>query len=730
MIRKSILVKGNVQGVGFRPFVYKLALKLKLEGFVENNNIGVVIQIQGEQSAVHKFENTLSNNLPPLAKITTLKSKEIELFHTGRFEIIKENDVKNLANKSVAVSPDISICDDCKLDIKNKSKFENYFGTNCTNCGPRYSIIETVPYDRINTSMKDFILCKFCQKDYENPLNRRYHAQAISCNNCGPKITLSIDNTIIKTNNIYKSVSKLIASGKIGAVKGIGGFHIICDANNSTVIEKLRKYKNRPTKPFAIMFKNINNIRSVANINKLEENLLLSKEAPIVILNKKVNNKMGEIIAPNINKIGCFLPYSAFYHLLFNYLPNPIIATSANINSQSIIKDKNEIIKKLPYMNFIVDYDREIINSCDDSIVQLINDEINILRLSRGYAPTGITLPFKIHKKILAVGANNKSTICLAFDDKLIISPYIGDLDDIETFEYFKRTIDTFSKFYDFKADVIICDKHASYASTKWAKTQNIELHSIQHHLAHIYSVKAEHNLKGSYLGFAFDGTGYGDDKTLWGGEVFDGDERKYSFKQIKLLGANKAIKEPKRVALSLLFDNYNLKEVLSLDLPTIKAFSSNEIKVLYKAYVKNINSPLTSSVGRLFDAIASVSGTLQINEFEGQSGLLCEAQYDSKCKETFPYSLSNNIIDIKFDFFDKQIISKFINTLANIVVNITLKEKKDVILSGGVFQNKVLLELLILKFKKNNIKYFYNQRTCANDSGISLGQIWYYLNK
>jgi len=739
MIRNKILLKGKVQGVGFRPFVYKLALNLNLQGFIRNDINGVEIQIQGEQKQLDKFYELLLNTLPPLASISNMQKSIIDICYKGQFEIIHSINNKSSHSplKTVTVNPDTAICFECKKELyKINNKYNNYFGTNCTNCGPRYSIIQTVPYDRINTTLSEFILCKSCKGDYENPLNRRYHAQATICKSCGPQLELTIKNEKLKINNqnIYENISEFINQGYIGAIKSIGGFHLVCSSTNSKVIQKLREYKNRPSKPFALMCSSLEQINSFANINKKEEELLKSKEAPIVILNKKQNLKISDLVAPNITKIACMLPYTALHCLLFNYHKNPIIATSANLNGEPIITTKEDIISKLPFVDFIVNYNRDIANAIDDSVVQVVNNKILTMRLSRGYAPKEIQLPFKLDKKILALGAMQKNTISIAFDNKIITSPYIGDLDSIKSMEFFYKTINTFKRFYDFSPDIIICDKHPNYESTKYAKqlkmkNEKLKIVQVQHHLAHIYSVKAEYNLKGTYLGFAFDGTGYGDDKTLWGGEIFVGDNRKYHFKPIKLLGASKAIKEPKRVALSMLFDKYSFDEILNLDLELIKQFTNNELKVLHQSYIKNLNCPLSSSVGRLFDAIASFANICHNQSYEGEAGLLCEMAYNKNIKDSFEYEIKNNIINIKYDFFDTQIVSKFINTLVKIIVNISIKERLDVILSGGVFQNKILLELLIKELSNKNIKYYYNQETAINDSGISLGQIWKYLN-
>lgn len=747
MIRYIYKIKGVVQGVGFRPYIYQLATRFGLVGFVFNNSQGVTIELQGKVEHIELFDETLLEELPPLAHIDSFEKHPIPLQNEITFCIMESsNDVT--ASKTTLISPDMRVCKECLEDIQQKGKYHNYFATNCTNCGPRYSIIETVPYDRKNTSMKKFVMCESCKEEYQNPLQRRYHAQPIACHNCGPKLKLKVKNEELKIegDEIFILTAKLIKDGKIGAIKGIGGFHLVCDSTNDTTIEQLRKYKNRPTKPFALMCKDLAQIEQFSCISEMEKELLTSKEAPIVILEKlKVNSlklRISEAIAPNISKIGCFLPYSPLHHLLFEHLEAPIVATSANLGDEPIITKGEDIAKILPFVDFILDFDRDIVNGIDDSLVQVVNGKMQILRLGRGYAPKVIYLPFKLSKNILAVGGSGKNTIALAFEDKIIISPHIGDLDSLKAFEYFTRTIETFERFYDFKPDIIVCDKHPNYETTKWAselkiKNSELKIIKVQHHLAHIYSVKAEFGLTKDYLGFSFDGTGYGDDGTIWGGEVFVGEMRKYHFKHIKLLGGEKAIKEPRRVALSMLFSRYRLDEIFSkrvlkhrdFELPLLETFTQNEIKLLHQSYEKNLNAPLTSSVGRLFDGVASLANLLHFQSYEGEAGLLCEMAYDKEVNDTFPYSLENNIIDIHFDFFKPNLVSKFINTLVNIIIEIAKKEQLEVILSGGVFQNKTLLELVIAKLKDENIKYYHNQTTPTNDGGISLGQIYYAIS-
>lgn len=747
MIRIRYLINGQVQGVGFRPFIYKLALELKITGFVNNSVEGVELELQGQQQVLALFEEMLELKLPPLARIDRLTKSEIKLSDETSFEIIQSSQNATQA-KSALIPPDIAICQECLDDIENSKKYYNYFATNCTNCGPRYSIIKSVPYDRKKTSMQKFLMCKSCEEEYKNPLNRRYHAQPVSCNDCGPKLSLwnHLEFELKEFNNIYEEVATLIEKGNILAIKGIGGFHIVCDASRDEVVQKLRESKNRPSKPFALMCRDETEIAKIAQLSEKELELLNAKEAPIVVLKKSSSPtlKLSQLIAPNINKIGCFLPYSALHHLLFKHLKNPIVATSANLGNEPIITDKEIIFKKLPFVDFVLDFDRDIINGVDDSLVQVISNKTQLLRLSRGFAPKVIKLPFKAEKKILAVGANAKNAIVLVMDDSLIISPHIGDLDSLEAFGFFERTLETFKRFYDFEADVIVHDKHPGYETTKWAKRQEKELFEVGHHLAHIYACKAEYSLKGDYLGFSFDGTGYGDEKedklgngVLWGGEVFYGDKRKYSFKEIKLLGGDKAIKEPRRVALSMLFDKLRLDEVLKLDIATVKAFNQAEIKILYNSYTKNLNAPLSSSVGRLFDGIASLSGLVQKISYEGESGLLAESFYDETSSDIFEYSIRDGVIDMKIvefilnNVFDAKIVNTMlINTLVAIIIEISKIEKKEIILSGGVFQNKTLLELIIKRLEKEKITYYFQKETAINDGGIALGQAYYYLIK
>ena len=746
---KSFLIQitGIVQGVGFRPFVYNLAIKHNIKGWVNNDDRGVNILLYCLESDAINFIKELELNPPKLAIIHKLKIEEITNQKEYKsFEIVES---LNSNNKSTIISPDMSICDDCINDINDLDNFRySYSLTNCINCGPRYSIITTVPYDRVNTSMASFEMCEDCKKEYRNPTNRRYHAQPISCEKCGPNLTLySSNRDIIKYNNeAIKEVAALIKKGFIIALKGMGGFHLICDALNEKSVNKLRINKNRPTKPYAVMFKDLKSIKEYTNTTLKEEEILSSKEKPIVLVNKKGNTALSSKIAPNVNHIGCFISYTPLHHLLFKYLDGPIIATSANLKDEPIIKDKDEVFAKLEHIvDFILDFNRDIVNACDDSVIQVVRNRNIKLRNARGYAPTSIKLENKVEKNILAMGANQKSTISLAFENNLILSPHIGDLNSIESVEYFERTINTFKNFYDFEPQIIVCDKHPNYESTKFAfKLKNInpkiELVQVQHHYAHILSVMAEHKLDKEVLGIAFDGTGYGDDGNIWGGEVFIANKSTYKrvnhIKYFKLLGGEMAVKEPKRVALSLLFDNFTLDEILLMDNSCVKAFKINEIKMFHTMWQKALNTPLTSSVGRLFDAIASFADILQTQSYEGETGLQIEQYYDASIKENYSYEISHNQIDLSLmikeiilDNDKKLICSKFLNTIVQIIEDLSNTYKNlPLVISGGVFQNRILLEILIDKFEKQGREFYFNIDIPANDGGLSIGQIYHKI--
>ncbi len=721
----KLTIKGTVQGVGFRPFIYTLAKKYNLKGTISNNSNGVEILIN--LTNIKDFIFSIEKNLPSLAKINSIEIENINYIEFKDFKII---DTKNMGDIKSNIPPDISICKECEKELFNlNNRRYGYPFITCTNCGVRYSIIYDLPYDRAKTSMKKFKMCKACEAEYNNPLNRRYHAQPIGCWDCGANLSLWDKNKklIINNEKLIDNVVTLIKEGHILAIKGVGGYHLVCDANNKKAIQKLRDRKKRPAKPFAIMVKDIEMAKELVYINQKEKELLISKEKPIVLLKAK---KIDKDIAPNISKLGIFLPYTPLHLLILKELNSPLVATSANITDEPIATTTDDIKKLSNIYDYLVDNNRDIVNGCDDSVVMVIRNQTIFIRRARGYTPISIELPYKLDKKVLAVGANQKNTIAIGFDNKVILSPHIGDLDGIKSIEYFKDNIENLKRIYRFKPEIVVYDRHPNYESSKYAKSLDIEGKEIQHHYAHILGVMAEKGLTKKVLGVAFDGTGYGDNGKLWGGEFlicnYKGYKRVAYIKYFKLLGGAKAIKEPKRVALSLLFDIYG-ENALNLDNPTIKAFTLKELKTQYLMWKKGLNSPLTSSMGRLFDAIASLTDICQVMSFEGESGIRMEEYYNKDIKEFYSFNFIDNQIDISpiieniVQEKNKVVaISKFFNTLVEIIFTIYKEHNLPLVLSGGVFQNRVLLELILDKIPTAII----NNQIPPNDGGISLGQV------
>ncbi len=717
----KIYITGLVQGVGFRPFVYNLAQKLKLQGEVKNDTSGVYILLNARQRELQKFVNELQNNLPSLARIDSLIVEEVEFKEFETFSIVQSEEMNC---KTALIPSDISICKACEKELFDPSNRRYFYPfITCTDCGVRYSIIKTLPYDRKNTSMAEFVMCKKCKAEYDDPLNRRYHAQPIGCWECGPKLSMGIDKAV-----------DLLSEGKILAVKGVGGYHLVCDATSDAAVKMLRDRKHRPSKPFAVMVEDLERAKWLAYIDEKEGALLSSVERPIVILRAKENETLSSYVAPNISKIGLFLPYTPLHLLLLKSFGKPIVATSANVTDEPICTNYVSLQKLENIYDAVIDHNREIVNGCDDSVVMVVEGQKITLRRARGYAPSAIKLPFKLQKRVLALGANQKSTVAIGFDQDVILSPHIGDLDTLESLGYFEKNIQTLKRIYDFIPDVVVHDKHPGYESTKYAKTHFINTKAVQHHYAHILGVMAEKGIKERVLGVAFDGTGYGEDGTLWGGEFllcdYESYERVAHFKPFKLLGGAKAIKEPRRIALGLLFDLYGEK-VLEMEYPTVQSFTPFELKTLYLSWQKGLNAPFSSSCGRIFDAVASLTGICHKMSFEGESGMLLEEFYDRSITDSYTICIFNSEIDflpmIEEMLNEKQpeiAVSKFFNTLVEIIVMISAKYNRlPIVLSGGVFQNRVLLKLILQKIPNVLIP----NEIPPNDGGISLGQLINY---
>jgi len=729
-------VEGLVQGVGFRPFIYTLATRYVLHGIVFNNALGVCIEVEGNVEALDHFEKALFNELPPLARIDLWHKEMITCKNETTFEILHSDASER---KSSLVLPDMALCDDCLRELRDpKNRRYNYFFINCTNCGPRYSIIKTVPYDRPFTSMQPFEMCDDCKREYTNPLNRRYHAQPISCSKCGPTLSLcNVKNELLDTNyEAIKHLAELILQGHIVALKGMGGFHLICDATNDKAVRLLRERKHRPSKPFAVMFKDKETLARECEMSFSEMKGVTSLLRPIVLLKRqKSATQISEWVAPKTDRLGVFLPYTPLHVILFDYLNIPIIATSANRAGAPIISDAKTLVSKLSdVVEYYLDYNREIVHSSDDSVLQFVGDKTLLMRSSRGIAPQSFRLNFNDTRTILAVGVHQKNAIAFYLNHQIIIGPYIGDLDNVASCQLFETMIDAFIRFYDVKLDVIVGDLHPNYASTQWAKKQNLPFIQIQHHYAHILSAMCEHKLDEKVLGIAWDGTGYGEDKTIWGGEflVCDrmGYERVAFFEPFLLLGGDASIKNVKRVLASLLWQSIGdeADDVLR------HYFDEQSLKNLKQLYTKKINAPRCSSLGRIFDAVAVLCGMNGDISYDGESGLWLESLYDPTINDAYEIKFDDEIIhylhilpQMIVDQEPSVIATKFINALANLVINMMAYYPLKTVLSGGVFQNRTLVEAILSRTTQT---LYFPQQIAINDGGICVGQIYKILQK
>jgi hydrogenase maturation protein HypF len=732
-----IIIEGMVQGVGFRPYVYTLADKLGLKGKVWNSANGLEILLDAKEEKVKHFLELLTSDCPPHAKIDQIKSAVVPISENFS-DLTIENSSASKRDQSVIIPQDLALCDKCKQELFDpENRRYRYPFISCVECGPRYTILKNLPYDRANTSMDTFTLCEACKSEYNDPANRRFHAQNISCPECGPSITLfDKSSKQTKGRKALELLLKALEDGNIAAVKGVGGYHLLCDATHTDAVKRLRILKKRPFKPFAVMVANIEDAKALIEIDSDEEVLLKGAQKPIVVGRKSNRNILAEEIAPHIDKLGVMLAYTPLHLMLLNLFEKPLVATSANISSAPICATHEEIMNHQELWDLCLDHDLQIINRCDDSVVMGVEGNTVVLRSARGFAPAHFKLPCKTTSNMLLLGSDHKNSIAISFDNHLIVSPYLGDLDSIESIEHFEKNIEFFQRVYRFTPDTLVCDKHPSYQTRKWARSKETDnIIEVQHHVAHLASVMLEREIDEEVLGVAFDGTGYGNNGTLWGGEFFRCTPQHYQriahLKPFKLLGGEAAIKEPRRVALSLLFSLYG-KRAIEMQNPTIDAFDRVALENLYKAYEKALNTPLSGSVGRLFDAVASLTGICQKITYEGESGLRMEAYYNEEIKDHYPFDTVDGVIDwsmmiegISHEARPDVAISKFFNTLVEIIYTIYNAEGLRPVLSGGVFQNRTLLQLINKKISD----VIVGGEVPVNDGGIATGQAAYAIH-
>lgn len=742
-----ILISGLVQGVGFRPFVYNLATTFSLIGTVSNNELGVIIIVTGLDQDIQDFYKVLIKNPPPVSHIKSSSISQIDCQLFDDFKIILSNKSGKL---NLPLTPDFAICDDCKADIKNlENKRYNYPFTTCVNCGPRWAITNTFPFERNHTSLNEFKMCHSCQSEYTSPSDRRFHSQTNSCRKCGISLNLISnkgEKLDVSEHDIFKKLAQLLADGNIIAIKNTSGYLLCCNAEDEQAIQTLRHKKNRPNKPFAVLYPSLDFLQREISLNQHQIQSLNSSERPITIipiLNFK-GNLAKNAVAPKLKQLGVMLPYTAILQLLANELDFPIVATSGNIHGSPIISNQKEAIEKLKNVaDYFLHHNLKITHPQDDSVVKFslkFNREV-LFRRSRGYAPNYLNVHSISDKKILAMGAHLKSTIAFYPNEYLYISQYLGNLDNFDVYLRFTETALNFIKLFEQPPEVILVDKHPSYQSTQYGKElalkNNAKLIEIQHHKAHFAAILGERHLfDKKVLGVVFDGTGYGDDQQIWGGEFFNYDsnqiERIQHVDYFDWLLGDKMSKEPRLSLLALA--NFEMYDLVS------QKFTANELKT-YQTLMKS-NTLKTSSIGRLFDAVASLLNIADFNTYEGEAAILLEnslTNYNLKfCKSYLDYLdncisahkiIANIFSDIKRGIAKEKIIANFLYTIANFIIDFAKNNHyKNIALSGGVFQNTTLIDMLIA-LAPNNINLYFHKDLSPNDENCSFGQMMYYLN-
>jgi hydrogenase maturation protein HypF len=777
--RLKLSIRGAVQGVGFRPFVFRLATELKLTGWVNNSPQGVFVEVEGLRAELKKFLLRLETEKPPRSFIQSLESSWLDATGYKKFEI-RESETGG--DKIALVLPDIATCPDCLREIFDPAnRCYRYPFTNCTNCGPRFSIIESLPYDRANTSMKAFTMCPQCRAEYEDPRDRRFHAQPNACPVCGPQLEfwecgdvspLSKRGHVraLQNNDALLAAAKAIRDGKIVAVKGLGGFHLMVDARSEKAVRLLRDRKHREEKPFALMFPSLEDIKTVCEVSPLEERLLRSPEAPIVLLNKlKIQNskfKNSSLAAPNNPYLGALLPYTPLHHLLMAELGFPVVATSGNLSDEPICTDEREAVKRLGGIaDVFLIHNRPIVRHLDDSIVRVMLDRELVLRRARGYAPLPITLNLQLStfnsQPILAVGAHLKNSVALSVGNQVFISQHIGDLETEQAHGAFRRVIADFERLYEARPQIVAADLHLDYLSTKYAqgigraelplgqdaqqRVPTVRHIGVQHHIAHVLSCMAENEITPPALGVSWDGTGYGLDGTIWGGEFFlitdKCVERIAHLRPFRLPGGDKAVKEPRRTALGLLYEIFGDKVWEKKKLAPLAAFSAAELATLKTMLARGVNSPLTSSAGRLFDAVASLINLRQQMRFEGQAAMELEFALDgieTDAHYELPLVIRHSppvlnwlpmveaiLADVEHGVSVGIISAKFHNALVEAIIAVAKRVGQNrVVLSGGCFQNRYLTERAVRRLQAEGFRPYWHQRVPPNDGGIALGQV------
>ncbi|MBE0683066.1 MAG: carbamoyltransferase HypF [Anaerolineales bacterium] len=758
-------ITGVVQGVGFRPFVYNLATTLQLNGWVKNTSAGVEIEVDGEKGILDTFLQKLRDDAPALSRIDEFSASFRPANGFSSFDIIHSESIPSAFQP---ISPDVAICDDCLRELFDPSDRRYLYPfINCTNCGPRFTIIKDIPYDRPFTTMADFPLCRDCEREYRDPTNRRFHAQPVACPMCGPKVWLELRNTqYVIRNDAIQRARTLLSQGHILAIKGLGGFHLACDATNSTAVTELRARKLRVDKPFALMMPDLETVKQHCFVSDAEQGLLQSTARPIVLLKRKPESTIAKEVAPNQNWLGIMLPYTPLHHLLLTNYSSPftaLVMTSGNLSEEPIAIDNDEARNRLSNLaDAFLMHNRDIHIRCDDSVVRIFDDRpetvdrapsstvhrpssIYPLRRSRGYSPFPVKLPFEV-PQILAAGSELKNTFCITNKNYAFLSHHIGDMENYETLKSFEQGVEHFERLFRVKPEAIACDMHPNYLATRYAleraERENLPIFNIQHHHAHVAACMAEHGFDGTrpVIGIAFDGTGYGEDGAIWGGEILVADYKSYQraahLEYFPLPGGDAAIKKPARTALALL---WSLGLEWDERLAPVMEFCAEDLVTLRMQLEKKINTPMTSSIGRLFDAAAALAGGRQKVNYEGQAAIEFESLADDAEEESYSFGMNQDRVEVRgvvealikdaaAGIHPSKISAKFHNGLADILRVATLRIKRDsgindVILSGGVWQNITLLRRTLALLNEEGFKVYIHKEVPTNDGGLSLGQ-------
>jgi hydrogenase maturation protein HypF len=743
--RLRIVIRGAVQGVGFRPFIYRLAEEMSLKGWVINNTQGVFIEAEAAPEVLQQFLLRIEREKPAISFIQSCEHSFVDPIPYDKFEIRESTD----GAKTALILPDIATCGECQREIFDPgNRRYRYPLTNCTNCGPRFSIVEALPYDRPRTSMRIFEMCEECSAEYHNPRDRRFHAQPNACPKCGPHLELWGETGAVKSrgDDGLLRTAAAIRDGMIVAVKGLGGFHLMVAATNEAAVIRLRQRKRREEKPFALMFPSLREISEHAIVDAMEGRLLRSPEAPIVLLRRRSRDDLAASIAPGNPYLGVMLPYTPLHHLLMRELGMPVVATSGNVSDEPICIHEQEAVLRLQGIaDLFLVHNRPIVRHVDDSVVRVMAGRELVLRRARGFAPLPVMVD-DAAPDVIAVGAHQKNAVAASVGNQIFISQHIGDLETVPAYGAFEQVIADFTNLYELQTKIIACDLHPEYFSTQYARKQSdVDVVAVQHHYAHALSCMAENQVSAPARGISWDGSGYGPDETVWGGEFLritpEGFERVAHLRTFRLPGGEKAVKEPRRVALSILRETYgaNLRECGAV--AVLQAFSTEERRLLDEMLERGVHSPRTSSAGRLFDAVASIIGLRQVCRFEGQAAMELEfLTHQIETDASYQFELNHGadgqgidwaqmvrgiVRDVQHEVSNGVIAAKFHNTLVEMMVQVALScGEEKIVLSGGCFQNRYLTERAVKRLREAGFRPYWHQRVPPNDGGIALGQV------